>query len=361
MWFDLAEGSFPYPSSYIPFALLHKTVNLPAWPMQHACWSSGLHQHWGIDMDGNLTEVTYDITYGDSALVLTVDWGNVTSASSSTVDTFASIRDSNDIVGLLTSVRKAISVWHNVTKDVKCFDVHDHAPNKGRRKHVMSNTLLDQKKYDYGALSMRRLKKANSKAYHPTEDPQSCQEKMRHTGSWEPVCCNDEMNLIITEAQGLGRDFFWPPSLPRGVNSYRDVMRNVSLGPCPDPDGIFGYSKENYDPWSTWLDTLYGSSRMIGHSNIIFSNGLLDPWAAGGVFAISPFQENGGFTGSMVQNVTDTDIIALIIEFGGHHTDLMYSNVLDPQCVTKARAIEKSYITKWISDWATSGCPVRQK
>eukprot|EP00536_Pseudo-nitzschia_multiseries_P017290 jgi/Psemu1/166269/gw1.1472.23.1 len=37
VWFDLAEGSFPYPSSYIPFALLHKKVNLPPWPTQYAC------------------------------------------------------------------------------------------------------------------------------------------------------------------------------------------------------------------------------------------------------------------------------------------------------------------------------------
>lgn len=33
IWFDLAEGSFPYPSNYIPFALIHTKLELPAWPM----------------------------------------------------------------------------------------------------------------------------------------------------------------------------------------------------------------------------------------------------------------------------------------------------------------------------------------
>lgn len=33
IWFDLAEGSFPYPSNYIPFSLIHTKMKLPAWPM----------------------------------------------------------------------------------------------------------------------------------------------------------------------------------------------------------------------------------------------------------------------------------------------------------------------------------------
>ena len=167
-------------------------------------------------------------------------------------------------------------------------------------------------------------------------------------GSWEPVCCNDEMNLVITEASGLGNDFFWPPSLPRGVHTYRDM--NLTMGPCPDPDGIFGYSKEDYDPWSTWLDTYYGTSRMNGHSNIVFSNGMLDPWAAGGIYAQDPSQKNV----SMVQNITDQDIVAVLIEYGGHHTDLMYSHEMDPECVVRAREVEKKYVAKWIQDWRSS-------
>jgi lysosomal Pro-X carboxypeptidase len=120
--------------------------------------------------------------------------------------------------------------------------------------------------------------------------------------------------------------------------------------PCPDPDGIFGFSEEPYELWSTWLDTYYGGVNMDGHSNIIFSNGLLDPWSAGGVYATSPF-EIVPYDGPMLQNITDNDVFALIIEYGGHHTDFMYSNELDPDCVKEARRIEKEYVAKWIADF----------
>ena len=131
MWFDLAEGSFPYPSSYIPFALLHKNVKLPAWPMQAACWTSRLYQNWGIVVQGDLDQVLYNVSYGDSGLVLQIDWDTVTATSSPTVKALSTSRD---IVGLLSSVREAISIWYNITKDVECYDVTDTAPNKGTTK-----------------------------------------------------------------------------------------------------------------------------------------------------------------------------------------------------------------------------------
>ena len=55
------------------------------------------------------------------------------------------------------------------------------------------------------------------------------------------------------------------------------------------------------------------------------------------------------YNGSMVRPI-GKDMIALIIELGGHHTDLMYSNQKDPECVNKAREIEKEYIGKWIAE-----------
>ena len=90
VWFDLAEGSFPYPSSYIPFALLHKNVKLPPWPTQDACWkSSQLYKDWGVRFDGNKEDVNYTIDYGNSGIrrapsISSVPpgetpWGHVTS------------------------------------------------------------------------------------------------------------------------------------------------------------------------------------------------------------------------------------------------------------------------------------------
>lgn len=332
IWFDLAEGSFPYPSSYIPFALIHKKVDLPAWPMQAACWkTSELHKDWGVRFVGNVSDVHYRITYGDSGITLDVNWGKVAEFSSEFVQPLPA-KASKDIVGLLTSVRDAVSIWYNITKDVPCYDVTNAAPNVDLapfQQPLAEHRLLREKDPNPGKI---------------------CRDKIKEVGSWEPLCCNDEMNLIITSAHGLGHDFFWPPSHTRGTESYADVIRNVTSTPCPDPDGIFGYSKEPYELWSTWLDTYYGGVSMDGHSKIIFSNGLLDPWSAGGVYAKNPF-DMVRYDGPMLQNITDNDVLALVIEYGGHHTDLMYSSPLDPECVKKARSIEKDYVTKWITDF----------
>lgn len=43
--------------------------------------------------------------------------------------------------------------------------------------------------------------------------------------------------------------------------------------------------------------------------------------------------------------------IALVMEYGGHHTDLMYSSIHDPPSITKARKIESSKIDAWIKEW----------
>ena len=94
---------------------------------------------------------------------------------------------------------------------------------------------------------------------------------------------------------------------------------------------------------------------MKGHSNIIFSNGLLDPWSAGGMYKDnknpSSFREFLRDDKVSIENITENDVIAMIIPYGGHHTDLMYSSSSDPKCVTEGRNIEEAYIARWIQNW----------
>jgi pimeloyl-ACP methyl ester carboxylesterase len=341
IWFDLAEGSFPYPSSYVPFALLHTHAELPAWPLQAACWkTSQLFADWGVRIEGNVSDVRYNVTYGNSGLSLSVDWDKVTLLVPSEAQ---KVESSSDVIGLLTSVRDAVSIWYNITKDVTCYDVTQAAPND-----VNLHQLDDDPR---ASPSMREQLRHLGQEQQDEDPAQICRDKIKQVGSWEPLCCNDEVNLIITEAHGMGRDVFWPPSHPRGTNTYGDLIRNVTSQPCPDPQKIFGYSDQPYDLWSTWLDMFYGGAHLAGHSNIVFSNGLLDPWSAGGVYAAGMDPLNHpSYGGPMVQNITES-IIALIIQFGGHHTDLMYSDERDPDCVKEARSIEKDHITKWIAEW----------
>ena len=79
--------------------------------------------------------------------------------------------------------------------------------------------------------------------------------------------------------------------------------------------------------------------------------------SAGGIYApgMDPTQEEDGIDHiPMIQNITnreEDDLVAVLIELGGHHTDLMYSDPRDPPCVVQARAVEREYILKWIDEW----------
>lgn len=219
-WFDMAEGSFPYPSSYIPFALLHKRVSLPPWPVQAACWTkSDLHQDWGVIVTGNVTNVRYKLDFGESGMSVHVDWDDVRVNSWPDEE-----RKLLELSGLLSSVRDAVSVWFNITKDQTCYDLNA-APNVESTPATQSTYL------------------SNSRRTQRTTPEDQCRKAMSY-GSWGALCCNEEMNLIITEASGLGYDSMWPPTHPRGTCTHADVVRTEDENPqvlyCSDPDGIFG-------------------------------------------------------------------------------------------------------------------------
>ena len=63
------------------------------------------------------------------------------------------------------------------------------------------------------------------------------------------------------------------------------------------------------------------------HTNIVWSNGALDPWSGQGVYP-----PGGGPGGPMVQNVSaDGSQISLMLDLGAHHLDLMFSHPSNPQ------------------------------
>lgn len=119
------------------------------------------------------------------------------------------------------------------------------------------------------------------------------------------------------------------------------------------PDSMFIEQSFDYDTYTQWCQNLFGltpdydwalryfggfniDKDFLATTNIIFSNGELDPWRAGGLNA----------------NVTaDGSGIALYIESGAHHLDLRPPNDQDPATVTEARNVEMANIKKWISDY----------
>lgn len=92
-------------------------------------------------------------------------------------------------------------------------------------------------------------------------------------------------------------------------------------------------------PRPRWVTTEFGGHdirtvlKKFG-SNIIFSNGLLDPWSGG----------------SVLQNISDS-IPALVTELGAHHIDLRASTDGDPQWLVEQREAEIKLIKGWIDDY----------
>ena len=80
----------------------------------------------------------------------------------------------------------------------------------------------------------------------------------------------------------------------------------------------------------------YGGKKIKAASNIVFSNGNLDPWSGGGVL-----------------KSLSKSLVAVVIKGGAHHLDLRHANKADPAAVKNARKIEKMHIAKWIKEAST--------
>ncbi|XP_041379579.1 dipeptidyl peptidase 2-like [Gigantopelta aegis] len=142
-------------------------------------------------------------------------------------------------------------------------------------------------------------------------DPTGCGTGLASL-SWDYQACT-EMNLVCTTNNVT--DMF-PPST-YDVTDY-----------CYSRWGI-PKDRRNED----WIALNYWAQDMSAGSNIIFSNGDLDPWSVGGI----------------LRDLSET-LTAIVISGGAHHLDLRASDPRDPPSVTEARREETAIIKKWISE-----------
>lgn len=113
---------------------------------------------------------------------------------------------------------------------------------------------------------------------------------------------------------------------------------------CSNGTGMFykmnwdfqAYSDGCYKQWGVrprqdWIKHQYWGTDLSTASNIILSNGDLDPWSSGGVTTF----------------ISET-VVSILIKEGAHHLDLRASNRDDTSYVREARTREVNIIREWL-------------
>ncbi|KAL7595440.1 uncharacterized protein LOC111892143 [Lactuca sativa] len=137
-------------------------------------------------------------------------------------------------------------------------------------------------------------------------------------GGWQWQACTE----MIMPTSGSNEDSIFPVYTETYTGHSRYCEKTYKVQPRP-----------------TWITTEFGGHdirRVLKHfgSNIIFFNGLRDPWSGGGV----------------LKNISKS-IIAIVEKEGAHHVDLRFATNEDPMWLRDVRKREISIMQAWISEY----------
>ncbi|XP_053975185.1 lysosomal Pro-X carboxypeptidase [Hylaeus volcanicus] len=148
----------------------------------------------------------------------------------------------------------------------------------------------------------------------------------------ETKCLNTNDSTPELGARGWSYQVCTEMVMPSCMNGVNDMFE-------PDSWNFDEYTKDcmqqySIKPQQNLACEEYGCADLSTATNIVFSNGLLDPWTSGGV----------------LRNLSSS-AVAIIIPEGAHHLDLRSSNVNDPYSVIYARKYHRYFIKIWIKEY----------
>ena len=147
------------------------------------------------------------------------------------------------------------------------------------------------------------------------------------------VACNALPEDV--EEDGIWDWQYCTETLPQETYFPRDGINDM-FWPAPRDDGwVDAHCRTKYGvaPRRTWIADYHGGrAGVAAATNIVFSNGALDPWSAGGV-----------------HNASGDGKQSVLIDLGAHHLDLMFAHPDDPPCVLAAREAEIGAIREWLA------------
>ena len=361
--FDLSEGSYPFPSDYITYALTGSTNPLPPWAMQVMC--APLGADFGVSLSGSPSTVQFTVAAGN--VHVDVDWDKTSNNQYSQADV-----TSSGALELLQAVAQSIQVWYNVSADLpSCIDWQGLAQAKKASKNLLSAQGVPVHSLSKAARQAARraphvaeatqsdLKSqgTNADGSDRTSDSNICTlpaSSLDAGTAWNALVCSESINLVNWWAQGVGNDLYWPPNQAKGYTFESLVPGSLAFCPYLKGLGLYGVPEKG-DDWAFWLDTVYGGTRLQYASNIVYSNGNLDPWSPAGVTASASADSKKSSTGGAVQTKAlsdDGSVVSVTIDMGGHHLDLFWPTEQDPESVRSVRELEKTHIRKWIEQVA---------
>uniref|UniRef100_A0AC35GYF3 Uncharacterized protein n=1 Tax=Panagrolaimus sp. PS1159 TaxID=55785 RepID=A0AC35GYF3_9BILA len=184
-------------------------------------------------------------------------------------------------------------------------------PSKSQRKNVWLLSHMVSLYYNYTGTTKTIC-----------ANPEKCEGPYAQLGDplgWPWQSCTE---MVMPQCDsGLPNDFF-PKTCPFTIEEF--------LNDCGKQFNSRGYHPGLIRP--NWIIHNYGD-HFPSASNIVFSNGKLDPWSGGG------WKDS---------NTREGSLVSIILEQGAHHYDLRGAHKDDTDEVKKVREQEANEIKNWI-------------